>query len=283
MNVNLIIWVCANKKLTITHSCQEVQSCFLVKVWAICLEEELVAVTVLRTLPVIVELNLNLCASSSFSIRNRDGSLEVSCFSLAGNSVYKALKEGCETKCTRVNNTVLFEDRKKLRSAGNRLICLNNQSVQNLNWGELRLLKGVCLSRNVLQNGKNSALNWLSNSLKSNLFTATECVSNVLWSYCLRVLNVTKTLSNTAKNLRRNNTRVTTSAHQRTVSNCLCNILHACILRKILNLTNNGAQGKGHVSAGVSIWYRENVELVDLFCFVCNGKGCYREACTNDI
>ena len=283
MNVNLVVWVCANKKLAITHSCQEVQSCFLVKVWAICLEEELVAVTVLRTLPVIVELNLNLCAGSSLSVRNRNSGLEVSCFSLAGNSVYKALKESCKTKCTGVDNTVLFEDRKKLRSAGNRLICLNNQSVQNLNWGELRLLKGVCLSRDVLQNGKNSALNWLSNSLKSNLFTATECMGNVLWSYCLRIFNVTQTLGNTAKDLRRNNTRVTTSTHQRTVSNCLCNILHACILRKILNLTNNGAQGKRHVSAGVSIWYRKNVELVDLFCFICNSKSCYREACTNDI
>ena len=283
MNVNLVVWICTNKKLTITHSCQEVQGCFLVKVWAICLEEELVAVTVLRTLPVIVELNLNLCAGSSLSIRNRNGCLEISSLSLAGNSIYKALKEGCKTKRTGVNNTILFKNGKKLRSAGNRLICFNNQGVQNLNWGELRLLKGVCLSRNVLQNGKNSALNWLSNSLKSNLFTAAECVSNILWSYCLRIFNVTQTLGNTTKNLRRNNTRVTTSSHQRTVSDCLCNILHACILRKILNLTNNGAQGKGHVSAGVSIWYRENVELVDLFCFVCNGKGCYREACTNDI
>ena len=283
MNVNLIVWVCANKKLTITHSCQEVQSCILVKVWAICLKEELVAVAILRTLPVIVELDLNLCAGSGLSIRNRNGCLEISSLSLASNSVYKALQEGCKTKCTRVNNTILFKNGKKLRSASNRLICLNNQGIQNLNWGELRLLKGVCLSRNVLQNGKNSALNWLSNSLKSNLFTATECVCNILWSYCLRILDVAQTLSNTTQNLRRNNARVTTSAHQRAVSNCLCNILHACILRKILNLTNNGAQGKGHVSAGVSIWYRENVELVDLFCFVCNGKSCYREACTNDI
>ena len=283
MNVNLVVWVCANKKLAITHSCQEVQSCFLVKVWTICLEEELVAVTVLRTLPVIVELNLNLCAGSSLSIRNRNGCLEVSSLSLTSNGIYKALKEGCKTKRTRVNNTILFKNGKKLRSAGNRLICLNNQGVQDLNWGELRLLKGVCLSRNVFKDGKNSALNRLSNSLKSNLFTAAECVCNILWSYCLRILNVAQTLSNTTKNLRRNNARVTTSAHQRAVSNCLCNILHACILRKILNLTNNGAQGKGHVSAGVSIWYRENVELVDLFCFVCNGKGCYREACTNDI
>ena len=129
MNVNLVVWICANKELAITHGCQEVQSCFLVKVWAICLEEELVAVTVLRTLPVIVELNLNLCAGSSLSVRNRNSGLEVSCFSLAGNSVYKALKEGCKTKCTGVDNTVLFEDRKKLRSAGNRLICLNNQSI----------------------------------------------------------------------------------------------------------------------------------------------------------
>ena len=283
MNVNLIVWVCANKKLTITHSCQEVQSCFLVKVWAVCLEKELVAVTVLRTLPVIVELNLNLCAGSSLSIRNRNGCLEISSLSLAGNSVYKALQEGCKTKCTRVNNAILFENRKQFRSASNRLICFNNQGIQDLNWSELRLLKRVCLSRNVFKDGKNSALNRLSNSLKSNLFTAAECVSNILWSYCLRIFNVTQTLSNTTKNLRRNNARVTTSTHQRTVGNCLCNILHACVLRKILNLTNNGAQSKGHVSAGVSIWYRENVELVDLFCFVCNGKSCYREACTNDI
>ena len=129
MNVNLVVWVCANKKLAITHSCQEVQSCFLVKVWAICLEEELVAVTVLRTLPVIVELNLNLCAGSSLSVRNRNGCLEISSLSLAGNSVYKALKEGCKTKRTRVNNAILFKNRKKLRSASNRLIRLNNQSI----------------------------------------------------------------------------------------------------------------------------------------------------------
>ena len=283
MNVNLVIWVCTNKKLAITHSCQEVQSCILVKVWAICLKEELIAVAILRTLPVIVELNLNLCAGSSLSIRNRNGCLEISSLSLAGNSIYKAFQEGCKTKCTGVNNTILLKNRKQFRSASNRLICFNNQGIQDLNWGELRLLKGVCLSRNVFKDGKNSALNRLSNSLKSNLFTAAECVSNILWSYCLRIFNVTQTLGNTTKNLRRNNTRVTTSSHQRTVSDCLCNILHACILRKILNLTNNSAQGKGHVSASVSIWYRENVELVDLFCFVCNGKGCYREACTNDI
>ncbi len=57
-----------------------------------------------------------------------------------------------------------------------------------------------------------------------------------------------------------NNTRVTTSAHQRTV--VLLAISCMPILRKILNLTNNVAPGKGHVECGVSIWYRKTLGLL---------------------
>ncbi len=138
--------------------------------------------------------NLNLCTGSKPLASETKQCLEVSCFSLAGNSVYKTLKESKVQMHRSRQHCPLFEDREKLRVRATDHMPQQIQSVQNLNWGELRLQGASRPSKRLCKTVQQPLA--FSNSLKSNFY------HDLVWAISgVTGFNVTQTLCNIMKNL----------------------------------------------------------------------------------
>ena len=238
------------------------------------LEEELVAVTVLRSLPVVIRLDLDAIQGAGLcGIRigiERGGEvLDVARASQGcGDEV---LKEDGEAEGAGVHHAVLLQNGKQVGGAGNGLVRLYDDGVEGLLGGHALLFALIGLSRDVAKDGEDSALNRLADSLESNLDGAAKRGGDMSRSGGLGCTN--KTFGDAAKNLGGDDAGVAAGAHQGTVGDGTSDSLHIGIDGKGGKLLNNRLEGKGHVGAGISIGHGEHVELVDFLCLLSNRAG----------
>ena len=246
------------------------------------LEEELVAVGVLRALPVIVELDGD--AGVSGTVRGGgggDGGLEVDLAGLAEGGVDEGLDEGGEAVGTGVDDAVLLEDGQEVRRAGDGLVRLDDEGLEHLGDRHLLLLAAVGARRHVADDGEDRALDRLADCLEGDLHAVAECRRDVRRSDGLA--RTDEALRHAAEDLARDDAGVAAGTHEGAVRDRLGNGLHVRVCGKRLDLTDDGAERERHVGAGVAIGHGEDVELVDVFRLVGHSLGGDGEARANHV
>ena len=247
------------------------------------MEEELVAVAVLRALPVVVELDGNLGRDGGLGISGVHGGLEVRDLAgLALDRVHESLEEGGKAKGTGIDNAVLLEDGQELGCAGNGLVGLDDQCVEHLGGRDVGLLELVGTGGHVTQDGEDGSLDGLAHSLEGNLHRAAERVRDVGGRGVVLVLGIAEPLGETAQDLGGDDTGVAACAHERAMGDRLGDVLDGGVLRERLHLLDDGPKGERHVGAGVSIRDRKDVELVDLLGSLGNDVRRHGEARADD-
>ena len=248
------------------------------------MKEELRAVAVFGTLPIVIYLDIDDIGHMRFCvITGRDGRLEVAHLArLALARVHEALDEGRQSKGTGVHDAVLLENGKQLRGTRDRFVSLGHNSIEGLSRCGLSLLKLVRLCRDIPEHCEDGALDGLADGLEGDLDTVSEREGDVGRSDA-HAPGVREPLSNAAQYLACDDTRVAARAHERAMGDCLRDVTHGGALGKRLYLLDHRTQGKGHVGARISIGNGKDVEFVDLVCLVSNNLGRHGEAATNDV
>ncbi len=119
MYMHLVVWVSADKQFAIALSGKILKTSLRVEIAVIGMEKELCAVAVLRTLPVVVYLDINGFGNMRLSLKVH-GCLEVrdrGLLALVG--IHEPFKKRRYAKGARVHNAVFLKDRKKVRGARN--------------------------------------------------------------------------------------------------------------------------------------------------------------------
>jgi hypothetical protein len=283
VHVHLEVWVLAHEQLAITHRGEKRERGVAVEGLVVGMEEELVAVAVLRALPVVVELDGNLGRDGGLGISGVHGGLEVRDLAgLALDRVHESLEEGGKAKGTGIDNAVLLEDGQELGCAGNGLVGLDDQCVEHLGGRDVGLLELVGTGGHVTQDGEDGSLDGLAHSLEGNLHRAAERVCDVGGRGVVLILGVAEPLGEAAQNLGGNDTGVAACAHERAMGDRLGDVLDGGVLRERLHLLDDGPKGERHVGTGVAVGNGEDVELVDLLGSLGNDVRRHGEARADD-
>ena len=132
--MHLVVGVSAHEQLAVAHGTEELKCLVLVE-GLLGLEEELVAVTKLGTLPVVVRLDLHAIKRAGLGVVGvgLEGGGEVLDLGGAAESGgHEVLKEDGEAEGTGVDDAVLLEDGQQVGRAGDGLICLDHEGIQRL-------------------------------------------------------------------------------------------------------------------------------------------------------
>ena len=280
--MNLVVGVGTHEQLAVAHGAQELKALVLVK-GSVGLKEELVAVAELRALPIVVGLDLNTTkgrvAGRASGIKRGGEILDNGAAAKSGG--YKVLKENSKAKGAGVDHAVLLQNGQQVGRAGDRLICLDDDSVERVLGRELLLLALVGLGRDIAQHREDRALDGLADGLEGDLDGSAERIGDVGGRNGLIGRN--ETLGHTAQDLRGDDTGVAAGAHQGTVGDGAGDGLHVGVGGKGGKLLGHRGERERHVGAGVTVGHGEDIELIDLLGLVGNGSRSDRKTGANGL
>ena len=144
VDVNLEVGVRAHDELAVAER-REIREGVVRIEGLVGMEEELVAVAILRALPVVVELDGDLGGGCRLRVGGVDRGLELRELALALDGVDEALEEGGEPVRAGVDDAVLLEHGEKLGRARDRLIGLDHERVEHLGGAHPRALELIGL------------------------------------------------------------------------------------------------------------------------------------------
>ena len=247
------------------------------------LEEELVAVAVLRALPVVIELDGDARVGGVVGAVGRgDGGVEVDGdAALAQGRVHEGLDEGGEAVGARVDDAILLEDGQQVGRARNALVGLDDEGLEHLGNGHLLLVAAVRAGAHVADDGEDRTLDRLAHGLEGNPDGVAEGARDVARGH--GVVRAHEALGHATQNLARDDAGVAARAHERAVGDRLGDGLHVGASGQRGDLAHDGAQRERHVGAGVAVGHGEDVELVDVLGLVGDGLGGHGEARANRV
>ena len=253
VNVNLELGGGANAELAVAHSSEELERSLRVEGFGI--NQELVAITILGTFPVVNLLDLNLRGHVSAS----ESQLVTERTLLAGKGRDEGIEKNGKTVTARIDYAILFEDGEEFGGALNGSVSLGDDGVEGLLGTEALLASIGCGSCAVTQNGEDGALDRLADSLEGNLDGLLKSVCNVMR---VELICSNAALAQTAKDLGGDNAGITASAHECARGDCLANGCAVSADGKLRDVVDDALDRQGHVGAGITIRNREHIQTV---------------------
>ena len=171
-------------------------------------------------------------------------------------------KDG-KAETARVDDVVLLQDRQQIRRALDRRVRFRDHGVQHGVRGSALFLRSFLHGLgSVAQNGENSAFHRLANRLERHVDRMGERSRKGCGVQAFRAFEA---FAETAKDLGRDNARVTARAHKGTVGDGLAHVSRARADRQARNVLHDHLERERHVRARVAVRDGEHVEAVDLF------------------
>ena len=158
--MDLVIGVGTHEQLAVAHGAQELKTLVLVK-RGVGLEQELVAVTELRALPVVVSLDLNAAKGRRAGRVKRSGEI-LDNGAAAKRGGNKVLEEDGKAKGAGVDHAVLLQNGQQVGRAGDGLVRLDDDGIERILGRELLLFALISLGRDIAQHREDRALDGLA-------------------------------------------------------------------------------------------------------------------------
>ena len=267
VNMHLEVRVHADHKVAIAHGGKELLR--RVNIDRIGMNEELGAVTVGGTLPVVDLLDLDLRSGTG----ERHSIAHEAVFT--GNGGGKGIDQDGKAETARIHDVVLLQDRKEVRRALDGSIRLRDNRIERLFEGKLLLARLLGSGGRILDHREDRAFDGLAYGLEGDFHCTSE--ARIERNGIEDVVSLVA-FAQSAKNLRGNDAGVAACAHESARRYCLANLGVGRTDGKLGKIVHHHLHGERHVRSRVSIGNGEHIEAVD-FLFALGqsvGGGSYR-------
>ena len=254
VHVHLELGHIAHAQLAVAHGGQEIQR--LLAIERVGVDEELVAVTVLRALPVVHLLDLHLRVR-----RAAKGQLIDHGARPTQKRCGEGIEDDGEAEAAGVHHAVLLEHGQQIGGALHRCVRLGHDGIESLLSGKPLLLGVPRRCGRIAQHREDSALHGLAHSLEGHFHGLGEGGGNRCGVEDVVALAA---LAQAAQDLGGDDAGVAAGSHERAGGNGLAHLVRAGADGEVGHVTHHALDGQRHVRARVAVGHGEHVQAVDL-------------------